>query len=277
MAAKEVPLADTCITEHVLGLAPGRGGQPAIVDDASGAVITYSKLATTVRAAAAGLARRGMRPGDVAGVHVASAASFALASLAIRAAGGAPAPISQGACPVATGMLLAGCDARILITDTCLVSVSLEIAGRSRVRQLICFGEGSETTRFDSLLGTQTMRPRSAGADDVAIVVAAPRPDGEPELVRVTHREVAGQLRRLAPEAKLAACDIVVIGPPYGDGRGYSAALDLALAGGATIVGAPSDRTEDLLTVARSRRGTVAFVPPGTRVPDGSVRLITVS
>jgi hypothetical protein len=157
------------------------------------------------------------------------------------------------------------------------VSVSLEIAGRSRVRQLICFGEGSETTRFDSLLGTQTMRPRSAGADDVAIVVAAPRPDGEPELVRVTHREVAGQLRRLAPEAKLAACDIVVIGPPYGDGRGYSAALDLALAGGATIVGAPSDRTEDLLTVARSRRGTVAFVPPGTRVPDGSVRLITVS
>jgi non-ribosomal peptide synthetase component E (peptide arylation enzyme) len=277
MAAREIPLADTCVTEHVLGRAPGWGGRPAIVDDASGAVIAYAKLATTVRAAAAGLARRGMLPGDVAGVHVASAANFALATLAIRAAGGAPAPISPEACPVATGMLLAGCDARILITDTCLVSVSLDIAGRSRVRQLICFGEGSEATRFDSLLGTQTMRPLPVAAGDVAIVVARAGADGEPELVRVTHHEVIAQLRRLAPEAKLAECDTAVIGPPHGDGRGYSAALDLMLACGATVVGAPSASAADLLAAARAHHGAVAFAPPGTQLPDGSLRLITVA
>jgi acyl-coenzyme A synthetase/AMP-(fatty) acid ligase len=277
MAASEMPFADATVTERVLGLAPGRNGRPALVDDASGVVISYSRLAVTVRAAAAGLVRRGMRLGDVAGVHVASAAKFVLASQAIRAAGGAPSPICPGACPRAAAIQLTDCDARILITDSCLASASVDIAERSRVRQVVCFGKASETVPFDALLGTGTMRPLHCTGDDLALIAVVPGPDGRPGLVRVTHRELAAQLRGLASQAKLAAWDIIVTGPPHGDGRGYSALLDLALVDGATIVGAPSTSGQDLLAMARIRRGTVAFVPPGTELADHNLRLITIS
>ncbi|MGE5285756.1 MAG: AMP-binding protein [Micromonosporaceae bacterium] len=269
--------AGTCVTEHVLGLAPGRNGRPAVVDDASGAVITYSRLAVTVRAAAAGLARRGMRPGDVAGVYVASAPRFVLASLAIRAAGGVPSPVSPDACARTTEMLLGEFDARMLITDTCLEQAALEITERCRVRQVICFGDASETTRFDALLRAGMMRPLHRDGGDVALVAAMREREGEPELVRVTYRELAAQMRRLALQARLAAWDIIVTGPPYGDGRGYSALLDLALAAGATVVGAPTAGRSHLLSAARTHRGTIAFVPPGVELPGHGMRLITIS
>lgn len=277
MAATDLTPAGTSLTEHVLGLAPGRNGRPAVVDGASGAVITYSKLAVTVRAAAAGLTRRGMRPGDVAGVYVASTVRFALASLAIRAVGGVPSPVSPDACPRATEMLLAECDARMLITDACLEPAALDLAERCRVRQVISFGDGSETTRFDALLGTGVMRPLHRDGGDVALVASMRGREGEPGLVRVTYDEFASQVRRLAQQARLAAWDVIVTGPPYGDGRGYSALLDLALACGATVVGAPTCGESHLLSAARTHRGTIAFVPPGVAFTGHNLRLITIS
>jgi len=250
MAAAEMPFAN--VTEHLLRLAPGRNGRLALVDDAAGVIVSYSRLAATVRAAAAGLARRGMRLGDVAGVHVASATRFVLASQAIRAAGGAPSPICPSACPRAAATQLTECDARILITDSCLARRSVDIAERSRVRQVICFGDASETVPFGALLGGGTMRSVHCQGDDLALIAVASGPGGQPELVRVTHREVAVQLQRLAPLAKLAAWDVIVTGPVHGDGRGYSALLDLALAGGATIVGTPSASGPDLVAMARA-------------------------
>ena len=42
-----------------------RGGKPAIIDGATGRVLSYAELATSVRRAAAGLTARGVAKGDV--------------------------------------------------------------------------------------------------------------------------------------------------------------------------------------------------------------------
>jgi acyl-coenzyme A synthetase/AMP-(fatty) acid ligase len=272
-----MPSAEVTVTEHVLGLAPGRYGRSALVDPASGVTITYSSLAANVRAAAAGLTRRGMRPGDVAGVHVTSPVAFALASQSIRAAGGVPSPATPGACRNAIAAQLTEYDARMLITDGALVCASLDIAERSRVRQVISFGQVNGVTRFDALLGTGTSRPLPRTGDHLALLAWMPRADGSAQPVRVTHRELAAQLRTLAADAKLAAWDIILAGPPSGDGRGYSGLLDLALAVGATVVAAPSAGRADLLDLGRSHRATVAFVPPGSDLTGNSLRRVTIA
>jgi acyl-coenzyme A synthetase/AMP-(fatty) acid ligase len=272
-----MPSADVTVTEHVLRLAPGRYGRSALVDPACGLTISYSSLAARVRAAAAGLTRRGMRPGDVAGVYVTSAAAFTLASQSIRAAGGVP---SLAAATVAAGVIaaqLAECDARILITDSRLASAALEIAERSRVRQVISFGQTSGMTRFDALLGAGVLQPLPRSAGHLALLAWTADSDGRPQPLPVTHGELAAQLKELAPDAKLAAWDIILAGPPSGDGRGYCALLDLALMVGATVVGAPSHCGADLLALAHSHRATAAFVPPGSELATNSVRRIPIT
>jgi len=275
--AIQMPPADVTVTEHVLGLAPGRYGRTALVDPAGGLTISYSGLAARVRAAAAGLTRRGMRPGDVAGVHVTSAVAFALASQSIRAAGGVPSLSAAGTAAGVIAAQLAECDARILITDSRLAGAALDIAERSRVRQVISFGQASGVTRFDALLGAGSLRPLPRSAGDLALLAWTADPGGRPRPLGVTHGELAAQLKELAPEARLAARDIILAGPPSGDGRGYCALLDLALTVGATVVGAPSHCGADLLALARSHRATAAFVPPGSELAANSVRRIPVT
>jgi non-ribosomal peptide synthetase component E (peptide arylation enzyme) len=276
-----MPSTDVTVTEHVRGLAPGRYGRSALVDPASGVTITYASLAAKVRAAAAGLTRRGMRPGDIAGVHVTSPVAFALASQSIRAAGGVPAsvplPAAPGACGNAVAAQLTECDARMLITDSTLVCASLDIAEHSRVRQVISFGQVSGATPFDALLSAGTSRPLPRTGDHLALLAWMHGSDGATQPVPVTHRELAAQLRTLAASAKLAAWDIIVAGPPSGDGRGYSGLLDLALAVGATVVAAPSAGTPDLLDLGRTHGATVAFVPPGSDLTGNSLRRVTIT
>ena len=70
----------------------------------------------------------------------------------------------------------------------------------------------------------------------LALLAFAPGQEGKPRTLPVTHCELGRELRRLASDAKLAAWDVIVAGPPCGDGRGYSTLLDFALTVGATGV-----------------------------------------
>ena len=85
------------VTQRLLSQAQARGARRALVGGATGRSYSYAELATTVRAAAAGLAWRGLQAGDVVGVHVPDAVCFVLATHAIRAAGGVPSPVATPA------------------------------------------------------------------------------------------------------------------------------------------------------------------------------------
>ena len=74
----------------------------------------------------------------------------------------------------------------------------------------------------------------------LALLAFAPGQEGKPRTLPVTHCELGRELRRLAGDAKLAAWDVIVAGPPCGDGRGYSTLLDFALTVGGSNCGTPS-------------------------------------
>lgn len=240
-------MSDRAITECILKLADEAGYKAALIDAPEGRVTAWPRFARTVRAAADGLSRRGLAQGDTAGVFVQDAASFAIAVNAIRAAGAIASPIRPDAGMEDVAAQLNTCGARVLITAAPLAELAADAADRSRVRQVFAFGEAPGTTPFRSLLGRARHRAGHDEADH----------HGTPD--RHLRAAEYGQ-----PGFKLSHRDVVVAGPPCGEGNAYTCLLDLTLLTGATIVAAPLP----LITTAMGvYKGTAAIVPRDIHVP----------
>jgi acyl-CoA synthetase (AMP-forming)/AMP-acid ligase II len=282
MTIMDQPAPHPTITQRLLGLAAARGEKPALVGGpALGPTQrhSYADFARLVRAAAAGLGWRGVRSGDAVGVYAPDAVSYAVAVHAIRAAGAVPSPVCHAATVAEMAAQLTDCGARMLITGPPLVPAALAAVERSRVRQLISFGDEPETVPFGSLLSRGSRQPPGCEPGGIALLPYGIRPDGELRPVPLTHHDLAEELRRLAAKAPMSGQDVVITAPPSGAGRAYGVLVDLALLEGATIVATSSTDivgAADIADAARAHGGTAAIVHPGTPVPQGvSLRMVT--
>ena len=258
---------DRALTERILEVADEAGYRAALIDATDGSVTAWPRFARTVRAAAAGLARRGLAEGDTAGVFVQDAASAAIAVNAIRAAGGRACLIRSDAGPADIADRLNACAARVLITSAPLAGLAAEGADRSRVRQVIAFGDADGTTPFSSLLGSgrHSQPDAQAAAEPGFAERSGPAHEsGRPEGNGQTHERDLTDSGGPGSGGDLTHRDVVVAAPPCGDGPAYTALLDLALLAGATLVAAPLPL---VVAALRVYKGTAAIVPHGTGVP----------
>ena len=231
----------------------------------------WPRFAWTVRAAAHGLGRRGLAEGDTAGVFVQDAVSAAIAVNAIRAAGAAACLIGPDVSPADIAARLNACGARLLITSAPLAELAAEGADRSRVRQVIAFGEAPGMTPFSSLLESarhgQPKRARRLGWERSR--GCEPGRPGVTAWPSTAWRPADLCGRALAGRRELTHRDVVVAAPPCGDGQAYTSLLDLTLLTGATLVAAPLP----LVTAAmRVYKGTAAIVPAAARTSPASRR-----
>jgi hypothetical protein len=249
---------DRAVTERILDIADEAGHRAVLADATDGTVTAWPRFARSVRAAARGLGRRGLTEADTAGVFVEDAASAAIAVNAIRAAGATACLISRDSHPADVATRLNACGARLLITSAPIADLAAEGADRSRVRQIISFGEAAGTTPFDSLL--------QAAGHDAAGESGHLEGNGQADRYDVS-RDVRYDARydmASGRGAGLTCRDVVVAAPPCGDGQAYLSLLDRTLLAGALLVATPLP----LVTAAlRVYRGTAAIVPSGTVVP----------
>jgi hypothetical protein len=258
---------DRALTERILEIADAAGYRAALIDATDGSVTAWPRFAGTVRAAAGGLARRGLGEGDTAGVFVQDAAMAAIAVNAIRAAGARGCLIRSDASPADIAARLNACGARVLITSAPLAELAAEGADRSRVRQVIAFGEAAGTTPFSSLLSSgRHSQPDEHAAAEPGF---ASRPgftheSGRPEGNGLAHERDLADSGEPGSGRGLTYRDVVVACPPCGGGQAYTALLDLTLLTGATLVAAPLPLVPAAISVYK---GSAAIVPPGTAVP----------
>jgi hypothetical protein len=259
------------VTEHILALADQAGYGAALIDavapgHAEAAVITWPQFAHVVRAAAHGLSRRGLQPGDTAGIFVGDAVSHAVAVHAVRAAGGMAAAVRPTRSAADIAVQLKQGRARLLITSASLADLGIQAAERSWVRQVFAFGEAEGTTSFDSLVQTpRHVQPRTDDTTSHNSHGDSPTPEQILDLAGLGLQadNLAPQLIR-RPVPRLTRRDVVVAAPPCGDPEAYTSLLDLTLAAGATVVAAPLAQITAALGVYK---GTAAIVPRGTDVP----------
>ena len=262
-------------TQQLVDVAARFGCRPAMLGCHSERPISFADLANTILRAAAGLAWRGLRPRDVAGVYVPDAASYVLACHSISAAGGIPCPVGADLSISEIAVQLADCGARMLLTAQPLATAALAAADRSWVRQVISFGDAPAATSFSSLLGLGSLRPPATRPHDLALLPYSRRPDGSLRPSGLTHLDMAAQLTALTRSAGISEQDVVLAAPPAGDGRSYTTFIDHALLSGATVVAA---RADELARAAAEHRGTAAIVPLGVEVHGSApLRLFAVA
>ena len=84
----DIAIPKSPLTPVVLRHAARLGDKPALIDGASGRVLSYSQLADDVCRAATGLARRGFRKGEVLAICAPNILEYAVAFHAAASLGG---------------------------------------------------------------------------------------------------------------------------------------------------------------------------------------------
>lgn len=227
--------------------------------DAEPPTTSYVSLAESVARAAGGLTRHGLQPGDPVGVLADVGRECALAICAVMAAGGAVVPLAAECRDEDTAARLTRLDVRMLLATRAHTAAALALAERSRVRQLIVFGDVSGTTSFESLCtgpGVASPAPPVAGDDALCI---APRGTE----VTLTHGELMNEIELLGRATPIAASSVVLLGCPLGDGSTVTELLGLALGRGATVVADVVCDLDGCRRMIDRHRVTVACLPAG--------------
>ena len=98
-AYPDVEIPDLPLTGFVLEHAVERGDKPALVDGPSGRTLSYASLVDSVRRMAGGLARHGVRQGDVVGLFAPNMPEWAVAFHGIASIGAVVTTINSLATP----------------------------------------------------------------------------------------------------------------------------------------------------------------------------------
>ncbi|HEU5156603.1 MAG TPA: AMP-binding protein [Streptosporangiaceae bacterium] len=293
-AAGPVPAGST-VTAAVFGAVaghaeggPGRADRPALIDTADDRALSYAEFAAVVPAAAAGLARRGVRTGDVAAVYVSCTRQLALAVHAFTAAGAVPMPIPRAGITSADELaaVLTAYQARMLITAPPLGGLALDATDRSYVRQVFAFGDVPGATPFGELLRGGGPAPRIDPERDHALIQprlasgksaraaesggaggAAGDAGGTAEGAgreRLTHADRLAHLDRLAAALPIERGEVLVgvsTGCPTATWVGL---IDVALLSGATFVAVTRPGPARLPRAIETYDAALAVVAPVT-------------
>lgn len=260
----EVTIPEVSLPEFVLHRAVELGEKAALIDGPSGRTITYGQLAGAVSKAAAGLARRGFKKGEVMGIYSPNLPEYAIAFLAVAALGG----INTTVNPLYTAGELANqlndCQAKFLLTVPPFLDKALAAAQESTVQEVFVFGEGEGATPFAALLQDEAALPQ-VQLDPQKDLVALPYSSGTtglPKGVMLTHHNLIANICQIRDIEGYNEQDTLIGILPFFHIYGLTVIMCMALHKGATIVTMPRFELEQFLQIMQDYRVTRAYVVP---------------
>jgi acyl-CoA synthetase (AMP-forming)/AMP-acid ligase II len=195
----DVEIPEIPLTQAVLRRAKELADKPALIDGATGRVVSYGELSRAVRRAAAGLAERGFRKGDVFAIFSPNLPEYTIAFLAVAELGGINTTIN----PVYTADELAhqlnDAGAKYLLTIPQLMDKAREASAGSRVEEIFVFGEAEGATPFASLLECGGPVPETAinPREDIVALPYSSGTTGVAKGVMLTHYNMVANLFQL--------------------------------------------------------------------------------
>ncbi|GAB2966717.1 AMP-binding protein [Amycolatopsis acidiphila] len=251
----DIEIPDVTLTEYVIGGARRYGDKPALVDGRTGESITYAELRSSVYATAAGLAARGVGPGDVVALMSHNQPRYAVALHAVIATGAAVTPVNPVlTVPEVTRQLLAAKAKMLIASDE----------ARDKAREAAA-GAGVEDVLALTALptGGTPPAPRPDPATTVAVLPFSSGTTGTAKGVRLTHRNLVANLAQTRAGWRVGPQDVQAAVLPFFHIYGHTIILNSGLLGGATVVTLPRfELAEYLRTLAGHRVTRAYFAPP---------------
>ncbi|MUL42131.1 AMP-binding protein [Streptomonospora sp. PA3] len=240
------------------------------VSAAGGPAVEAAAFAATVERAAAGLGRRGMCPDDIIGVLAPVGPDRLTAVYTVMAMGGLALPLDLDSDLETITEILTTVDARMILVTAPLAGIARELADRSRVRQVVAFGEAPETTPFSELLQPS---PDGSGYDparglfDNGILDCSAAEAGIESTLH-GHRELLRRFHAVSHELALTCRDTVVLDSACDESE--RAVLGAAaLWAGASVVITSAEDEDEIAAVVEAHAATVRSSPAPQRVAVG--------
>ena len=238
----------------IAATARAMGDRVALIDGPSGATITYAELAARIDRAAAGLAARGLRPGDVLALWAPNSPGWAIAALGAMAAGATVSGVSPVAVERELAAQLMDSEASIVVAAPDRLELARKVARTAGVREVIALDD----VEGDGAPPAVDLDPATA----VALLPYSSGTTGLPKGVMLTHANVVVAVAQARAGLKLGPRDTIAAVAPFAHVMGFVITLTNALTSGATVVTLPRFAFEPFLELIERHRATVVIVAP---------------
>ena len=259
----DVEIPELPLTEFVLEHAIERGDKPALVDGPSGRTLTYAALVDSVRRMAGGLARHGVRQGDVVALFAPNMPEWAVAFHGIASIGAVVTTINSLATPEEIERQLRDSRCSYLITVPPFLDRAREAVAANGLRETFVFGEADGATPVTNLLAEDAQPPQVRIApDDLVALPYSSGTTGFAKGVMLSHRNLVANVLQTAAAQDVGEDETLIAVLPFFHIYGMTVILNLGLRRGATIVTMPKFELEPFLETLAGRRITRAFLVP---------------
>ena len=260
----DVTIPEVSLTDFILGSTAQFKDKPALIDGPSGRSLTYREFENGVRRAAASLAQKGFRKGDVFGIFSTNCPEYGVAFHAVAMLGGINTTVNPLYTAEEAAFQLKNSGAKLLVTSPQFVEKAREAADQSGIKELFVFGEAEGATPFDSLLQSDGEVPQVEinPREDLVALPYSSGTTGLPKGVMLTHYNLIANMRQMDGLDYFTRDDTLLGVLPLFHIYGLVVVLNMGLHLGATIVTMPRFDLEQFLALIQEYRVTLSHIVP---------------
>lgn len=258
-----VKIPRVTLHDFVLGGAAARGDAPALVEGATGRVLTYGQLVDQTRRFAAGLARAGIRQGDVVAIWSPNSPEYAVVFHAVSRLGASLTTVNPSYTVEELAYQLKDAGARMIITTAALVEKA-----RAAIASI---GVAIDLITIDEVAGVPSLTSTMVDADppdvtinpdhDIVVLPYSSGTTGLPKGVMLTHRNLVAnllQIDAMEPAEMPALLGVL----PFFHIYGMVVIMNHGLMRGAAVITLPRFDLETVLRMLQDYPIAVAHVVP---------------
>jgi 4-coumarate--CoA ligase len=264
----DVEIPDLPLTEYALAGGAGQPDKPALIDGASGRVMTYGELEAAIRSLAGGLAAGGFGRGDVLALMAPNGPEYAVVFHGAAMAGGTVTTINPAYTQAEVHHQLADSGARILVTIAPLAAAAARACEGTAVTEIYLLGEAREADGplpvrpLSALAGAPLAAHVPVGPDDVVALPYSSGTTGLAKGVMLTHKNLVANIAQTLGAIPSAPDERLMAVLPFFHIYGMQCMMNCGLRAGATVITLPRFDLEQFLRAHQDYRITRSFVAP---------------
>jgi acyl-CoA synthetase (AMP-forming)/AMP-acid ligase II len=258
-----IDIPDTSITEFTMRQVDVVPDRPALIDGATGRVVTFRELKDSIHSLAGRLAAHGFEPGDTLGLVAPNGPEYAIIFHAVAVAGGTITTVNPAYGAEEIRFQLQDAGASLLITLGALMGIVEEAIEGTDVREIITIDGVEGSTPLDDLMGDAMEQVAIDPHEQVVVLPYSSGTTGLPKGVMLTHHNLVANLAQCDSMLQYEEGDSGLAVLPFFHIYGMQVLMNGMLSNGVTVVTLPRFDLLQALDLVQKHGITHFFaVPP---------------
>jgi acyl-CoA synthetase (AMP-forming)/AMP-acid ligase II len=258
----DVEIPDVPLTGYVLARAADLADKPALIEGASGRVLSYRELEQQIRALAGGLVAHGFEPGAVLALMAPNLPEYAVVFHGVAMAAGVITTINPTYTEREVQHQLNDAGAVILVTVPIFLDTAKAAAAGTGVKEIYVLGEAEGTPSLTELFGAPLAEQVPVDPESVIVLPYSSGTTGLSKGVMLSHRNLVANIAQVLSASHVSEGDVLIAVLPFFHIYGMQVLMNTGLRAGATIVTLPRFDLEQFLQVHQTYQATRTFVAP---------------